>query len=673
MEIFISPNGCDDHDGSPRHPFATLERARDAVRAAKQKAAAAWRGATVWLSEGIYERRETFELTAEDSGTAAGPVTYRALPGETARLVGGVRIPQFTKTTDPDVLERIYDGARDFIWEADLCGLGIAEFGALTSRGFNRRAAVAHMELFFDRRPMTLARWPNQGGFAHIADVPEAGQHDDGHGTMIGQLENGFFYSGDQPQRWRDHEQMWIHGYWTYDWANSYERIASIDREKRLIKTVPPHGNYGFLKGQRIYFLNILEELDAPGEYYVDVEKKKLYFRPPAPVNEGEAILSMLSEPMVRMTGVAHVRFGGGLTFEASRAHAIDIAGGENCIVTGCIIRNLGTWGVKCEGGHNHCIQACDIHDTGDGGVSIGGGDRKTLEACGHTVENCHFHDIGHWSKCYVPAIHMGGVGCRAAHNLIHEHPHCAILFVGNEHIIEYNHIHHVCLETGDVGAIYTGRDWTYQGNVIRFNFIERTGGYGMGSNGVYLDDNVSGIYVHDNIFYRVPRAGFIGGGRDNRFENNLMVDCDPAMWIDGRGLHTSSDIWRNMVYNDMRKRLEEMNHHQPPYSTRYPQLMALDAYLADDKGVPPGNDHIRCNLFVGGTPPLVDWGAKPEMIDFADNIRTDTPGFVTPRDPRGNGFALRPDAPVLAKGFRPIPFDQIGIVPEQEPTDGAN
>ncbi|NQU10244.1 hypothetical protein HQ590_05610, partial [bacterium] len=215
---------------------------------------------------------------------------------------------------------------------------------------------------------------------------------------------------------------------------------------------------------------------------------------------------------------------------------------------------------------------------------------------------------------------------------------------------------------TGDVGAIYTGRDWPYQGNVIRFNFLERTGGYGMGSNGIYLDDCVSGITIHDNVFYRVPRAAFIGGGRDITVDNNLMVDCEPAMWVDGRGLHTQSDIWRNMVYDYMKKRLEDISHHAPPYRTRYPQLAALDAYLAAPDGVPPGNDHVRRNVFVGGAPPQVDWGAKPEMIDLADNVHTNDPGYVDPRDPRGSGFALRPDAPALAKGFRPIPLDQVGL-----------
>lgn len=661
MEYYIATNGQDRNPGTREKPFATLEQARDAIRAARREAGAAWHGATVWLAGGFYERRQAFEMTAEDSGTPDAPVVYRALPGESVRLVGGVRVPNFTKTTDPAVLERIHDYAREFIWEADLSGLGITDYGTLSSRGFNRRQDSAHMELFFNRQPMTLARWPNDGEFTHIADVPDARKNP--HGDLISPLEHGFFYSGDQPRRWRDTANVWIHGYWAHDWANSYERIESIDLEKRLIKTAEPRGHYGFRKGQRLYFLNLLEELDMPDEYFVDAEGQKLYFRPPAPVNDGEAILSLLAEPILSMTDVAHVRFEG-LTLEAGRAHAVDLQGGENCVVDSCVIRNMGTWGVRCEKGRNHAIRACEIRHTGDGGVSLNGGDRKTLEPGGHAVENCHIHEIGRWSKCYVPAILIGGVGCRAAHNLIHEHPHCAILFTGNEHVIEYNHIHHVCLETGDVGAIYTGRDWTYQGNVIRYNFIERTGGVGMGSNGIYLDDNVSGIHVHDNVFYRVPRAMYIGGGRDNTAERNLFVDCDPAVWVDGRGLLVDNPDWRSMVYDFMRQRLEDMNHHQPPYSTRYPQLMALDKHLAGDKGIPPENDHVLCNVMVGGTPWWIYWGIGPERIDIRGNLILDDPGFVNPRDPRGSNFALRKDSPaVLECGLSTRPLDGVGLV----------
>jgi len=154
------------------------------------------------------------------------------------------------------------------------------------------------------------------------------------------------------------------------------------------------------------------------------------------------------------------------------------------------------------------------VFDTGDGGVTLSGGDRQTLSAGGHFVENCHFQRQGRWSKCYVPAVSMDGFGQRASHNLIHDHPHCAILFAGNDHLIEFNDIHHIALETGDVGAIYSGRDYSFRGNRIRHNYIHETGGVGMGSMGVYMDDCVSGS----------------NKGNTNCVACHLMLRCSPAI-----------------------------------------------------------------------------------------------------------------------------------------------
>src|SRR5205807_236442 len=123
-------------------------------------------------------------------------------------------------------------------------------------------------ELFFDDQPMTVARWPNEG-FAKIAGFPRDQKQGDEHGGTLGKLSGGFLYEGDRPSRWKRDDNIYVHGYWAYDWANSYERIESIDPQQHLIKTAQPHGIYGIRTGQRIYFLNVLEELDSPGEFYV--------------------------------------------------------------------------------------------------------------------------------------------------------------------------------------------------------------------------------------------------------------------------------------------------------------------------------------------------------------------------------------------------------------------
>ena len=659
-DFYVSPKGSDLNPGTKGKPFATLERAQEAVRARKLPSG----GVTVWLRGGDYLRTNALELSAADSGTTMAPVVWSAYRNERVRLLGGRLVTGFEPVTDASTLARLEEAARGHVLQLDLRRIGIPSFGEMKSRGFGRTTTPSHCELFFNQRPMTLARWPNEGASEKIAGFPKGSGKDDDHGGNIGELSGGFLYSGDRLRRWRDTSDLWVHGYWAYDWANSYERVAKIDLDQRFIQTAPPHGLYGFRAGQRFHFLNVMEELDQPGEWFLDRANGRLYFWPPAPIGSAEAIVSLLEAPAIRMTGADFVTVRG-LTIEATRGTGIEITGGQGNRIEGCLLRNLGNLGVSISGGTNHGVAGCDIFDTGDGGVSLSGGDRKTLTPGGHFVENCHFQRQGRWSKCYVPAVLMNGVGQRASHNLIHDHPHCAILFNGNDHLIEFNDIHHVALETGDVGAIYTGRDYSYRGNRIRHNYIHETGGVGMGSMGVYMDDCVSGTEVFGNVFYKVHWAMFIGGGRDHRVENNLFVDCDPAVRADGRGLDRSP-VWRNMVNDTMRQQLAAVP--AGLYRERYPAMKSLDAYYGPPEGpiighdafagVPPEGNSIVRNVCIGKWF-VAEWKAKREDFEERENFVTDNAkaAAFTAR-----GFKLPQDSPAWKLGFRPIPFEQIGL-----------
>jgi hypothetical protein len=672
-QLYVATTGSDQNPGTRHKPFATLERARDEARGLRREGKLPGGGVTVWLRGGDYLRTNALELTAADSGTAKSPIVWRASKGETVRLLGGRRLPGFEPVTDTSILARLPESSRGHVMQVDLRSLGITEFGQMRSRGFGRPVTSAHCELFYGNRPMTLARWPNEGGWERIAGNPESGAMKDEHGGQTGKLEEGFLYSGDQPRQWKDLGELWVHGYWSWDWANTYERVASIDYDRRLVKTAAPYGMYSFRKGQRFYFLNLLEELDQPGEWFLNRTNGVLYFWPPA-VDHGksetpEALLSLLAEPLLKLDDVSNVTFRG-LILEATRGSAVEIHGGSCNLIAGCLIRNIGNYGVTIEGGTGHGVRSCDIFDTGDGGVSMNGGDRQTLRPGGHFAENCHFARQGRWSKCYVPAVIIGGVGQRACYNLIHDHPHCAILFTGNDHLIEYNEIHHIALETGDVGAIYTGRDYTFRGNRIRHNFVHDTGGVGMGSMGMYMDDCVSGTEISGNVFYKVQRAAFLGGGRDHQVLNNIFVDCNYAVELDGRGLDSSS-VWRGMVDKTMRERLAEVPF--ALYRERYPALKGLDQYYGPPagpaiegpgfKGVPPEDNVVERNVCVGKW--LKEyWHATPGRLLVQNNLTNAASSFVRlPGDPpQASDFALKPSSPAWKLGFQPIPFEKIGL-----------
>jgi hypothetical protein len=671
LEFHVSPSGNDAWSGTlpdmnPARtdgPFATLEAARDAIRRLKGMGPLPTGGVTVWIHGGAYVRTAPFELTVNDSGTTDAPIVYRAWQNEPARLLGGRRLEPaaFTPVTDARVLARLAPAARDRIVQCDLRAQGVTDFGTFASRGFGRKTVPAHLELFINDRPMTVAQWPDAGQFAVITGYTKPLSNE--WGSEAGDLTGGFTYEGDRPQQWAPSDNIWVHGYWAYDWANSYERVRRLDPAARVVETDAPHGLYYFHKKQRFYFLNVLEELDQPGEYYVDRDAGLLYVWPPAPLDGADILVSVLAGPLVSLRDASHVVVRD-LILEAGRGDGLCVTGGEGVLVAGCTIRNCGNWAVKIEGGLRHTVTGCELTGVGDGGVSVNGGDRATLTPCGHAVLNNHIHHFARWSRCYVAGVGASGVGMRFANNLIHDAPHNAILFWGNDFLIENNEIHRVCLETGDAGAIYIGRDFTFRGNVIRRNFIHHMGGVGMGSIAIYMDDCVSGTQIVENIMWACQYGLLLGGGRDFVVENNIFVECRPAIHADARGVDPNP-VWQNMVNTTMKKSLDAMRHHEPPYSTRHPEIAAVDRYYAAGKGVPPENNRVarniawRCETWISETWPK---GAS-NGIEEQDNLVGEDPRIVNLET---REWGLRPDSPALKLGFKPIPIETIGLVVDE-------
>ncbi|NLH99619.1 MAG: hypothetical protein GX446_09035 [Chthonomonadales bacterium] len=649
-EFFVSPQGNDAWSGrltAPKPdrsdgPFATLERAQAAARTAARTGAV-----IITLRGGVYERTRAFAMNAADSR-----LTLRSHKGETAVLRGGRAIDVWRAVSNGDALDRLQEQARSHVVCADLRAVGITDYGSLTRRGFGRPVTPAALELVFRGKPMTLARWPNDD-WALIKSAPN------------GQDGGTFTFEGGTPERWKDRADIWVHGYWTYDWADTYEHVAALDPSTRTVTTDPPHGQYGYTPGKRFYFLNVLEELDQPGEWYLDRSTGKLYFWPPEPPRKGDAVVSVLEEPLITVQDARNLTIEG-IRFECSRASAVMIKGGAANAVRRCEFLCLGTSAVNVDGGTDHVIADCHIHHIGESGISVSGGDRKTLAPGRHQVLRNHIHDYSLTCRTYRPAIGLNGVGNRVANNAIHDAPHNAILMGGNEHIVELNDISRVCLQTGDAGAIYMGRNMTMRGNVIRWNYfhdITRTIGGGGGFvdvMSVYLDDCFCGTTIYGNVFVRGGRAAMIGGGRDNTIENNVFVDCTPAVHVDSRGIGWAS-FWFDGRDPFIMNGLKEVNHDQPPYSVRYPQLVNL---LTDEPGRAKGNVIAR-NVAVGGKWIEMFDGLDEKTVRMEDNVIEGDPGFA---DIAALDLRLKPGSALSKIGFKPIPLQKIGL-PSVVPT----
>jgi hypothetical protein len=632
-DLFVSVSGDDRAPGSAAQPFATLERARDAARMLLGREAV-----TVWVGAGTYALPRTLTLTQADSGTADAPVVYRAMPGAEVRVSGGRDITAWTPVSDASVLARLDAAAYGRVVQADLGALGITDFGKMASRGFGRNVVAAGLEVFCNDRPMPLARWPNRG-WAYTTGAPRG-------------ADGGVFsYQGDRPRRWLAVPDLWVHGYWTQDWADSYERVVGIDAEKQYISTAPPHGVYGYAAGKRWRALNALEEIDEPGEWYLDRATGILYFWPPETAGRLRVTVSLLNTALVSLQNASYVTFRD-LIFEATRAAAIEIAGGTGVLVAGCAIRNVGTRGASISGGAGHGVAGCTIASTGDGAIVLSGGDRVKLIPSGHYAVSNRIRDFSRWSRTYRPAVQFYGVGASAVNNLIHHGSHDAIQLSGNDHLIQLNDIHTVAMETADVGAFYMGRDLTMRGNVIKHNFFHNVGDGDV--NSVYLDDCASGTLVYGNLFHRAGRSTFIGGGRDNTVENNLYVDGNPAVQVDARGA-TWAKKWFNGEDPSIMNGLKAVPYQSPPWSDRYPSLVNV---LDDDPALPKGNRIVR-NVASGGRWADLRDGTD-RLVFMQSNVVAADPGFVARAK---NDFRLLPDSPVYREiRFDPIPVETIGL-----------
>jgi len=635
--LHVAPNGAEGNPGTKGRPLATLEGARDAIRRLRAAGGLPAGGVTVELAGGTYAMEKSLALGAGDSGAAAAPIVYRAAAGAQVRVTGGKAVTNFKPVTDKGVLGRLDEKARGKVLRADLKALGVKDYGT----------AGGGMELFLGDKAMTLARWPNEG-FVKITGLV-GGKPKNVRGTK-GDGVGKFMYAGDRPKRWAGEADVWVHGYWFWDWSDQRHPVESIDTQKRIIAVKPPYHGYGYRVGQWFYAFNVLAELDSPGEWYLDRKAGVLYFWPPSDVSKGRATVSV-AKGLVNMTGASHVTFEA-LTFEAVRGTAVTIAGGQANRVTNCTLRNIGAWGVRVSGGHNSAVTGCEIYQTGQGGIALSGGDRKSLTPARHQAVDNHVHHYGQWYRMYKPAIALSGVGLRAAHNLIHDAPHMAVMFSGNDHVIELNEIHHVCQESNDAGAIYSGRDWTMRGTVIRHNYFHHINGFrGRGCVGVYLDDMFSGTRIEGNVFYQVTRAAFIGGGRDCVVANNIFVDCKPALHIDARAMGWAS----YHVKTTMTTRLKAMPYLNPLWRKRYPKLPNI---LADAPAAPKGNVVAR-NISIGGRWDGVH-GAARKYVTFKDNLIDKDPHFV---DRAKANFQLRPDSPAYKLGFKRIPIENIGLL----------
>lgn len=647
LTLHVSKSGDDSGTGTEGKPFASLERARDAIRALK--GAVPVGGVRVVIHGGEYQVSRTFSLSEVDSGNLNAPVVYAAAKGEKVTFRGGIRLADWKLLQGGNFYPLLTQSVIGKVWYVDLRELGLTNLIPLKLGGFaSGNGFITHpaYELFFNGKAMQLARGPNKG-FLHIAQVtvPDDTKGYDRKGSMTGI----FKVKEPIPSKWASEPDLLLYGYWFWDWADSYERVASIDCAKGEITLAKPWHRYGYANGAHFYAYNALSELDLPGEWYLDRTNGRVILYPPSEIKNAEIELSTFAAPMLDMDNVSNVRFEG-VTWELGSADAIHIHGGTNCLFAGCAIRRFAGNGVVMDGGTKHGLLSCDIDSMGRGGVLLTGGNRKTLVAGGHFIENCDIHDLSRIDHTYTPAILINGVGNQIRHNRLHDIQSSAIRVEGNNHLIEYNEVFNVVTESDDQGGIDIFGNPTFRGNVFRYNYWHHIGAWhendeqpACGQCAIRLDDAISGTLIKGNIMERcsAEKQGFGGvqihGGKDNWVEGNLFVNC----WAAVSCSVWSEERWRNFV----KPALDAQAIDRELYLKTYPEL----ATLLENNGL----NHVRSNIVFQCKQLTI---RAPRNLDVTNNLQM-TNGVFAP-DPANPLFHQA--------GFERIPIAEMGLYADQ-------
>lgn len=691
-DFYVSTKGSDANEGSKASPFLTIEKAITEVRKLDKTGKTS---VTVAIEAGEY-RVSSLKFTSEDSGTQECPVTYCAYGDGEVIFNGGITLSSsdFVSVKEyPETAARLTDDAKENVYVLDLTkapySLTAEDWGKLYAIGSYNTAAnydgdfvgPLYCELFVNDKRQTLARYPDEG-FLMTEEVVSTGLGRESDGALTA-VENWdeirnpepdvYKVNGELAKRignWKNLDEVWMFGYWKYDWADASSPIGRFEEDTGIISPKFVSA-YGTKTDAPYYFFNVLEELSAEGEWYLDRKNGLLCLYSSEHLKDAQIDLSLSLESVIDAEA-DYLRFKG-ITVKGTRGDGITITGNGNT-VENCLIKNVAGNAVIMTG-YNNLICNCEITHTGKGGIILDGGDRATLSAGNNKADNNYIHD---WSEIYLtyqPAVTLNGVGNICSHNEMVNSPHEAVTWAGNNHIIEYNLIHDVCLLSDDAGAIYSGRRWDWYGTVIRYNAIYNLGSGDHKPDGIYLDDALSGIEVYGNILVNIPKLGIhLGGGRDLEVWGNIIINAgEHPISYDARAREGALE---NGWFNHSAKQDGDMwqNLYSSPYLSEiwqnaYPQYKNYieDFARSEEAGfVPnPGNSNVTGNIIVDKKKSV---GSISEPAQQFSNIEGNAVFSINQlskvfTDAENGNYTLREDSAAYKTipDFKNIPFAEIG------------
>lgn len=640
------------------------------------------------------------------------PLTISAYKNEKVTINGGRDILlSDMEPADDEFTSKIIDKPSEgSVLQYSLKDAGITDYGEITRRGhLISEDKEAQAELSIDGCVQKLAGWPNDGytGLIKPSDPDEYGVR-----TLAG-IANGcsFAVDYDRPSMWSKQNEAWLAGTLGPNYEFDYYPVSRFDsEEKRVYLREGALVNYYTEPHYR--FENIPEELDAPGEYYIDRDKGMLYFYPPENASE-ESVLTITMptrnekqydgkapDDLIRIENCSNIIFKN-IIFKGGRGSGITGRYNNGITFENCEINSFGAHGIRFDFSTSINIRGCSVHDVGQDGIQITNcGDYLNIISNYSMICDNDVYNFARLERSYRSGINLGYrcVGATVARNHVHDGPHAGMIMYGVNNDIYGNEFNDLVTEFSDMDAIYINNScypWE-RGNKIHGNYFHDIGRRSMNGKhqlnvrAIRTDNKGCGLEVYGNLFYRIGDGGVNGKGNNavggitaegtrNKIFNNLFVDCNET-YSNGQAYKEIETAPDGTLYPDMTETgevntingvavsqlKEQMNRLLPVYGAHFPELYNFFYEHPNMSMTNEFKDNIIINIefplsAYNGAPSPEGFRGSEQLTEASGNyVGTADPGFRSYAD--GN-LELSKEARALVEGFPNILMSRFGTI----------